>query len=775
MYQTKSNWIWLEDWTEEEQKEAVLAYFRRDMELQTVPEKFIIRISADTRYKLYINGVLCEIGPAKGDRQVWFYDEIDVAPFLKPGHNIWAVMVLRYPLDDEKSNMSLFRTKTPGLYIESTEKTEAGDPLWSSDRNWKAKKEEGFHIVSENPYFAPMQIYENRIRNTATCNWMQETYDDSHWENAKEYDHFDISWKESPGNLHKRPIPYMRRTRGRFASVERISQSVYSKEDWNRFLRGERSLLIPPHTTECVDLDAGELMTGFLRIFMKQGKGTKFDLLQAECYVQEIPEINSYDDLPAKGDRTDSSTGLLAGNHDVYYSCGSGSDMQEEIYEPFWFRTFRFVRLKVETGEEALELKDFDYLETGYPLEIKTRVKTSDTTMEKIWDISERSLKRCMHETYEDCPFYEQLQYAMDSRNQILYTYAVSADDRLARQCMDDFRRSQRYDGLLTASYPCTGVNVIPGFSVFYIGMVYDHMMYFGDRDYIEEHLPAIDGILQFFHKHRNEKGLVEKIGDLNRPDCYWSFIDWTPQWKATNGVPSATLKGSITMESFLYLLGLQYASALNRYVGRIQTAEAYEKRAEQLQKAINTWCKGEKGLYQDGPGYEEYSQHCQVFAVLTDTVSVEEGRAYLQETLNHKEKYAQCSVAMMYYLFRALEKCGIYEKTEELWGIWREMLNNHMTTCAEDPLDSRSDCHAWGALILFELPSVILGVRPAEPGYKKVFLNPMCQNMEWAKGEVMTPKGIVKVNWEKTKEGIKIETELPEGMEIAEKKCYNL
>ena len=124
--------------------------------------------------------------------------------------------------------------------------------------------------------------------------------------------------------------------------------------------------------------------------------------------------------------------------------------------------------------------------------------------------------------------------------------------------------------------------------------------------------------------------------------------------------------------------------------------------------------------MYQDGPGCGIYSQHCQVFAVLTNTVSVNTGKQYLLETLENRQNYAQCSVAMMYYLFRALEKCDLYEQTDALWDIWRAMIAKHMTTCAEDSLQSRSDCHAWGALALYELPSVVLGVRPGAPGYEK-------------------------------------------------------
>ena len=426
---------------------------------------------------------------------------------------------------------------------------------------------------------------------------------------------------------------------------------------------------------------------------------------------------------------------------------------------------FRFVQLQIQAAEEDCVISGFDYLETGYPLDVKTKAEASDPSFDGIWDISLRTLKRCMHETYEDCPFYEQLQYAMDSRSEILYTYMTSGDDRLARQCMDDFRRSQRADGMINCCYPHWGPNIIPGFAVYYIMMVYDHMMFFGDKKLIKTHLGAIDGVLEYFDNHLENRGIVGKTGG-HISERYWSFIDWSVPWGPTVGTPPSGLKGPITMESFLYIFGLQHAAKLCDYVGRNDTAAEYRSRAQQVQNAINTYCRDEAGFYLDSPGVKDYSQHCQVFAVLTDTVSLEEGRRLVLATLDDPEKFAQCTVAAMFYVFRAPEKIGAYDRTETLWETWRNMLKNNLSTCVENYVGERSDCHAWGSLLLHELPAVILGVRPAAPGFEKVAIAPVPGYLSWAKGDVVTPWGMVHVEWEKQSDGtVKLHYEVPEEM----------
>lgn len=767
-----NGWIWTKDWDVSDNAEPAIVYFRKSIEFRELPKEMQVKVSADSRYKLYINGCFVEAGPVKGNSQVWYYDKLNLLPYLKIGKNVFAVIVLRYPIIHNKGNHSIFRTETPGFYLNGyINYLEDGAfcEKFMADKTWKTKKASNIKIVTENPFFAPLQILEKASGDTETFRFMEEEFRDDAWAEAIEYNDSSITKVVSPGNLLERNIPFLYRKTNNFSEVYCIRKSIFTREYWNHMLQGEVAVTIPAHATEVIEISAGEETTGYLTLIMSQGRASNIKILTSECYAYDTASSGQETDqgLPRKGNRIDCNEGILFGFTDEYEVLGEGTYNKPEVYEPFWFRTFRFVQLEITTSDTPLTINGFNYSETGYPLDIKTQVTTSDETLKAVWDICARTLKRCMHETYEDCPFYEQMQYAMDSRNQILYTYAVSADDRLARKCMEDFRHSQRYDGMINGSYPCYGPNVIPGFSIYYIGMLYDHMMYFGDKSFLWTHMPAILGILNYFDNTINEMGIVGKNGGLNVKDPSWSFIDWTKEWNETTGVPRATLCGPITMESFLYILGLTYAADIATYLGKEELSEEFKEKASRMKNAVNTHCRGKNGMYQDGPGVEEYSQHCQVFAILTDTVDLEEGKKYLLETLYTPENYAQCSVAMMYYLFRAVEKCGIYKTTEALWDTWRIMVKKNLTTCEEDPVNSRSDCHAWGALALYELPSVVLGVRPVKPGYEEVLIAPALGYIGWAEGDVITPKGMIHVEWKMVGEQRFLEASVPKSLKV--------
>ena len=764
MLDARKNWISLKNGMIKDRPMRML--FRRTFYFDELPETAQLMVSADSRYKLYANGQLIEVGPCKGDREVWYYDTLELVSYLRTGKNVIAVEVLAFPDEHGNGSFSIFRTGHPGLFVSGKAESRHIAIDLSADEQWKGCPDPGFSIIKESDLFAPLQLIEERKADPELIQWNLTDYDDSSWENAV-YD-TKLSAEFSPGNLNERVIPFLYRENKRFMDVRAI-QAAAEKNELDTFLEGSHPVTIEKNQKMILELNAGEEETGYLNLKIAGGKGSVVKILTSEGYVQE----GFQGDLknPFKKDRLDTECGHLHGFTDTYYPAGNGTHDKPEKYSPFWFRTFRFVRLEVETKEEPMTLLSFDYEETGYPLEVKTKVAADDPDFDAIWDISERSLRRCMHETYEDCPFYEQLQYVMDSRTQILYTYAVSGDDRLARKCMDDFRRSQRYDGLTNSSHPNYESNVIPGFSIYYILMAYDHMMYFGDKEFLREHLPHIDRVLGFFRRHLTKQGYVDKIGGLNGRARFWSFIDWAPEWSQTSGIPPATLQGPITMESLLYIYGLQAAAGIASYLGFQDLADHYYLEAENVQKAVRKFMMGRKGMLTDGPGIEDYSQHVQVFAILTGTISREEGRKALLETIEKKEEYPQCSVAMAFYLFRALEETGLYEYTQEYWGIWRRMLAKHSTTCIEDEIQERSDCHAWGALILYELPAVILGVRPLEPGYRSVAIRPRPGYLREAEGDVVTPMGMIHVHWTKDQEDqLRLEYDAPDNVTVVVK-----
>ena len=119
----------------------------------------------------------------------------------------------------------------------------------------------------------------------------------------------------------------------------------------------------------------------------------------------------------------------------------------------------------------------------------------------------------------------------------------------------------------------------------------------------------------------------------------------------------------------------------------------------------------------------------------------------------------------MAFYLFRALEKTGLYEHTNQYWDIWRRMIANGCTTCVEAEDYARSECHAWGALALYELPGVTLGVRPAAPGYERIAVRPVPGYLTSASGTVHTPKGDIHVAWEKTDDGLNLTVDCAESL----------
>jgi hypothetical protein len=166
-------------------------------------------------------------------------------------------------------------------------------------------------------------------------------------------------------------------------------------------------------------------------------------------------------DAPFEGNRNELEGKRLVGLTDLVLPDGEGG----RVFD-LWWRTWRFLEIEVETADEPLVIDKLEAFATGYPFAEKGRFDAGDTMLARIWETGWRTARLCAHETYVDCPYYEQLQYVGDTRVQALISDAVSGDDRLARQAIEAYDHSRRSDGITSSRYPSNPPQYVPPFSL---------------------------------------------------------------------------------------------------------------------------------------------------------------------------------------------------------------------------------------------------------------------------------------------------------------------
>lgn len=354
-------------------------------------------------------------------------------------------------------------------------------------------------------------------------------------------------------------------------------------------------------------------------------------------------------------------------------------------------------------------------------------------------------------------------RYSMDSRSVGLFHYLLSGDDRLMRQTLINFASSTTFEGLTQSRYPSHVPQLIAGFSLYWVLQVCDHYLYFGDTRFTKSFLPRIDGILEFFDAHIDDRGLVSGL-----PEDVWQFVDWVTTWGATEefpdkGVPLSGRKNGLhTYFSMLYAYVLKQAAQLLWHVCRPSHSTEYEERAESLIGAIRKHCY-DGSFFTDSiietADDQAYSEHCQVWAVLSGAAQPEESQRLLRDSMAN-ERFSKCSYMMRFYTFRALAAAGD-EMYESCWELmiqpWRNMIDRNLSTWEEDDVRQRSDCHAWGSVPIYEFYTEIAGVTPTAPGATEILFKPRLRLSEEIEANMaLGANNMAHVSWESGAAGVK-------------------
>lgn len=712
--------------------------FRKEILIKTKPEKFIIHVSADNRYKLYINGVYVCNGPARSHLFKWNFESIDISSYLHSGKNIISSIVWNLA---EHRPLAQISGQT-GFIIQGNTKDEN---IINSDTSWVVFKDAAYKPlpVSINQYYAAGAGEEFNCEEHP-WDWLEKNFNTSEWKSAQEVETakpVGCMGEWGGPSLHllsQREIPFMEEKTQRFFRIRRSDIANIPEG----FLKGKTLITISANSKVKLLIDENELTTAYPVLNFLKGRKSTIKLTYAESL---------FDSSGNKGNRNDIENKQLTGNSDVII-CDGGN----RIFQTLWWRTFRYIEMEIETKDEPLILNDFYSIYSAYPFEEKASFNCDNPLLKDIWNVGWRTQRLCANETFFDCPYYEQLQYIGDTRIQALVSTYVSGDSRLTKNAISSLHASQLPIGITQSRFPCNQPQIIPTFSLVWITMVYDYWMLNDDPVFVKSMIPGMQETLNWF---RNRIDSSRMLGPVE----WWDFVDWVNSKGWDNGNPPAAHKGNSSILSLQYVYTLEKAAYVFEAYKMNDIAVEYRNVADIIKNAVFEKCfDSKKGLIADSPEKNSFSQHANVLAVLTNAFPKAVDKAKIINILLNNKDLAQCTLYFKYYLFEALEKAGQGDQFIAALTPWKEMLDAGLTTFAETPDPARSDCHAWSASPVYYFLSLVSGIKPASPRFKSVRIEPNFGNLKNFDATMPHQLGSIHVKLRRDKNHLSGEITLP-------------
>jgi len=339
-------------------------YFRKTLDLAAKPVKFLVHLSADNRYKLYVNGTLVSLGPARGDTYYWNYETVDLAPYLSAGKNLVAALVWN---EGQYSPAAQISVRT-GFILQGNSPAEE---ILNTNDSWK-----GMHDVGHQPipgyFFAASKGEMVDMNQAVKGDWTALDFDDSTWQSASKLGDgklkgtaWGIDWALVPSTLPAREMIYQRLVKLRKANGVSVPAM---------FPQAKSTITIPANTSVSLLLDQTFLTNAFVTLNVSGGKDAGISIGYAESlYKKGTKGVE-------KGNRNEIEGKEFVGRIDSLIADGS----KGQSFTTLNFRTYRYIRLFVKTKDVPLVIDDLYGTFTGYPFKRTSNLTTDNTEMKKM-------------------------------------------------------------------------------------------------------------------------------------------------------------------------------------------------------------------------------------------------------------------------------------------------------------------------------------------------------------------------------------------------------
>jgi hypothetical protein len=701
-------------------RQPVVLRFRQSFEATAAPAR--IHVSADERYELFLDGKRIARGPDRSDVEHWSYATYDLN--LQPGsHRLEA---LAWSIGPYAPVAQL--TWRGGFILKAEGEYDAR--LSTGKAAWEVAKLGGYEFEGAPFVGAQLTVHDCGLQ------WKEGQYVKAQAIRGPLHDNpFGESaagWKLFPATL---PDQFDREVatgramalgQGALGGDTPITKEQAQSPDlpkWQALIDGKDSIVVPANTEQFVLWDLANYYCAYPLCEVSGGAGAKIVWSWAESLY--LPKSD------AKGQRDEFIGKTFHGMTDIFLPGGAAN----QKFTTLWWRAGRWCLISVKTAAEPLTLHRLVLNENRYPHENEGAFDCGDQELPAVIDLAVRGIQMCTHETYMDCPYYEQLMYDGDTRLELLTTDVMTRDDRLVKRAIELFDFSRRNWGFVNERFPSHVPQHSPTFSMIWAVMLNDYTYWRNDPEFVKARVIGLRSMLEHFEPYVNKDGLLENLPG-------WPFMDWVPQW-AIGDAPDG-VKGISSINNLLYVYALEKSAQVEDYLGEPLLAQRLRAKADRNAQAVRAkfWDEA-RGLMADNVAHTEFSEHAQCLALLSDTLTGDQAKRCFEQLLTAKD-LKRTTIYFSFYLLETWQKFGRGDLVVERMGFWKDLVKQGLKTPVEMPGNTRSDCHAWGSHPLFHLYASVAGIRPASPGFRTVKIAPQPGKLPKIVSRMPHPDGFV-------------------------------
>lgn len=721
-----ARWIWRENGAPQNS----VTRFRTAFRLDARPSSCRMSVSAHHFYRFWVNGVevggLSSPAPSNFDARK-LYLTYEIGEYLRKGENVFAFSVLF--LGGQGQNRTC---GCPCLIFEAEGTSENGTFCIASGTGCRASAVSG--------YLPGLPLRERRGMTGSTCfdasreepGWKLPGFDDSGWENAV----------LSPANLL---VPAL--------DPQEIPEGAVLRT-W------EPALL---HTEPGFALyDAGEVLTGFVRVTLSGSKGDRLRLRYGELLEGQRRSWSNYrEPRPDAVMRVEHSA--VNDETEYYLDDYIASGGTEVWAECFTYKAFRYFEL---TFPESCKILRVEAVKTGTGAPAAGEFSCDSPLLNRMAEACLNTQKNNIMGILVDCPHREQAEYLGDSLMQSrLLCYNFPGARELLRKVLQDFADTQLYEGDFPFVAPVdwtpgsSFMLKMPEYDLLYPEILWQLWKFYADWDALGRFYPTAAKTAAFYLSVRDADGLIPKVIREGEPVMHIS--DWPYSSIDEEG-------DALFVENAYLLMGLGRLAEISSLLNRPGDHAYWLAERTRLAGAIrNAFFDPEAGLFRDTPVSEKH--HPGVNALAAEAGLFRTGELAGAMKYLASAPY-ETRVILSWNYLKTLFENGCRQKAFDLladpsarWGL---MVSQGSKTIWEGFEDIESHSHAWNCYPLRLLQEYIAGIRCAAPGFTETEITPFFpEGLYEFSARVCAAGGVIEVQGWRSETGAKFQVELPEGV----------